>query len=40
MDEQHAEQHMHMLMLQEAQAEIGKLRTELYSTRRLAEERR
>ncbi len=28
------------LMLQEAQAEMGKLRAELYSVRRLAEERR
>lgn len=31
---------MHIMLLQEAQAEIGQLRAELYSTRRMAEERR
>jgi hypothetical protein len=34
------QQHVLQLLVQEAQQEIGNLRAELYSTRRLAEERR
>ncbi len=34
------QQHVLQVLVQEAQEEIGNLRAELYSTRRLAEERR
>lgn len=34
------QQHVLQVLVQEAQQEIGNLRAELYSTRRLADERR